>query len=169
MDIVFTYSGATFDATERYRYTLERVWVEHPKRLCNFVMLNPSTADAKVLDPTVTRCVGYAHDWGYDGLIVTNIFAFRSTNPKLLRAVDDPVGPDNNAAILAAAYRSKLVIAAWGTHGKLHGRGGLVAEQLRQVMQNDLKCLGMTKYGHPKHPLYLRQDTRPQPLVLTAA
>lgn len=169
MDIVFTHSGATFDATERYRYMLERDWVKHPKRLCNFVMLNPSTADAKVLDPTVTRCVGYARDWGYDGLIVTNIFAFRSTNPKLLRAVDDPVGPDNDAAILAAAYRSELVIAAWGTHGKLDGRGRAVAEQLRQAMQSDLKCLGVTKHGHPKHPLYLCRDTQPQPMVLTVA
>ncbi len=169
MDIEFTHSDATFDPTERYRYTLERVWAEHPKRFCNFVMLNPSTADALVLDPTVTRCVGYAHDWGYDGLIVTNIFALRSTDPKKLRAMDDPVGPDNDAAILAAAYRSELVIAAWGTHGKLNGRGRTVAEHLRRVMQSDLKCLGTTKHGHPKHPLYLRRDTQPGPFQLAAA
>jgi hypothetical protein len=81
MAIEFKHSDATFDESLRYRYRLERAWVDHPVRFCNFVMLNPSTADAFVLDPTVTRCVGYARDWGYDGLVVTNIFALRSTDP----------------------------------------------------------------------------------------
>jgi len=169
VDIEFVHSDATFDKTERYRYRLERCWKEHPLRLCNFVMLNPSTADAFVLDPTVTRCVGFARDWGFDGLIVTNIFALRSTDPKKLYTVDDPVGPDNDAAILAAAYQSELVVAAWGTHGKLHDRGERVASELRHAVGDALRCLGVTKHGHPKHPLYLRRDMQPEPFALQAA
>ena len=161
-------SAADFSPCRAYRYTLWRRWKDGGK-IVAFVGLNPSTADEVQNDPTIRRCIGFAQDWGYDALCMTNIFAFRSTNPKLLRAVDDPVGPDNDAAILAAAYRSELVIAAWGTHGKLDGRGRAVAEQLRQAMQSDLKCLGVTKHGHPKHPLYLCRDTQPQPMVLTVA
>lgn len=170
MDIEFTHSYATFDADGLYRYTLGRYWVADARRFCNFVMLNPSTADAEVLDPTVTRCVRYAHDWGFDGLIVTNIFALRATNPRDLRGVDDPVGPENRAAILSTAYRSELVIAAWGTHGRFMGRGQIVAEQLMYAKRpENLKCLGRTKHGYPRHPLYLRRDAQPELFQLVAA
>ena len=151
----FTSAGAKFDSERRFRYTLWRIWANGGARYVNFVMLNPSTADENVLDPTVTRCVGYAQDWGYDALFVTNLFALRATNPRELYKCPDPVGPANDQWIWETADHAGLVVCAWGTHGKLNGRGLQVAEKLQLFRP---KCLGLTKQGHPKHPLYLRKD-----------
>jgi hypothetical protein len=163
--IGFTDCGATFDPTRRYRYTLWRYWKEQPERFVNFVMLNPSTADETALDPTVTRCMNFAHHWGYDGAYVTNIFALRSTDPKALYGHPDPVGTENDVNILMTAERCKLVIAAWGVHGRLNGRGMEVAELLQPW---DLQCFALTKEGFPRHPLYLRKDSTPVPFVVPA-
>lgn len=167
VDIEFIHSAAKFDKDRLYRYTLERFWRE-PKVLCNFVMLNPSTADALVLDPTVTRCVRYAYDWGFDGIVITNIFAIRSTKPGVLYTDPDPVGKDNDDAIESAAARCDRVVAAWGIHGALRGRGPAVAVRLLEL-HHDVRCLGLTKTGHPRHPLYLRRDTPPVPFKLVIA
>ena len=123
-------------------------------------MLNPSTADAFRLDPTNRRCVGFADSWGYGSLVTTNIFAFRSTNPAGLRAVGDVVGPENDAAIVEAAKGADLVIAAWGTHGAMHGRGERVRE-LVSAAGVSLHVLRLTKAGFPGHPLYVAADTSP--------
>jgi len=150
----FIDKGAKFDSERRFRYTLWRAWAP-VRKYVNFVMLNPSTADEDVLDPTVTRCVGYAKYWGYDALFVTNIFALRATDPRELYACRDPIGPANDQWIWETADHAELVVAAWGTNGKLDGRGLQVAEKLQPFGP---KCFGLTKYGHPKHPLYLRKD-----------
>ena len=126
----------------------------------NFLMLNPSTADAFQLDPTNRRCVGFAQAWGYGSIVTTNIFAFRSTNPAGLRTAKDPVGPDNDETILTAAKNADLVIAAWGTHGELQGRGEVVRAMLCEAGV-ELHALKLTKAGHPGHPLYVAADTKP--------
>jgi hypothetical protein len=153
----FYFSGASFSACSRYRYSLSRAWDPH-KPTVGFIMLNPSTADAEVLDPTVRRCVGYARAWGYGALEVANIFAWRSTDPKALLRVEDPVGPENDHYICDLAKRAHLLIAAWGTHGVIHGRGG---EVLRMLIDRDVHTLGLTKSGYPKHPLYLGKGVTP--------
>ena len=123
-------------------------------------MLNPSTADAFQLDPTNRRCVGFAQAWGYGSMVTTNIFAFRSTAPAGLRTAADAIGPENDDAILSAATSADLVIAAWGTHGELQGRGDAVREMLVGA-GIALHALRVTKAGHPGHPLYVAGDTLP--------
>ena len=117
---------------------------------------NPSTADATVDDPTVRRMVGYAQGWGYGGLKVANLFAFRATRPSLMMSAADPVGPDNDMHIARLATTADLVLGAWGNDGSFMGRDGAA----RRVVPR-MKCLKLTKQGQPAHPLYLRQDLVP--------
>jgi len=152
-------ASATFDATRTYRYRLTRTWDASRARL-NFVMLNPSTADAHDLDPTVRRCVGFAISWGFGSLEVTNIFGFRATDPALLVAQVEPVGEGNDRAIRDAATAADQVVVAWGTKGSHRGRDDEVHALLRGIGVRPM-VLGLTRDGHPAHPLYLRNDTMP--------
>lgn len=152
---------ATFSRGPLHRFRLSRVWDPHLPRI-NFVMLNPSTADALVLDPTVRRCAGFAEGWGFGALEVTNVFALRSTDPHALRTAANPVGPGNDDAIREAARAAQLVVAAWGVHGKLNGREAEVRELLASV-GTEVVCLRRTRAGHPGHPLYVRRDAEPLP------
>lgn len=157
----YTDRGAIFSPCNQYRYTLWREWgdwtLSDPQVL--FIMLNPSTADAEVLDPTVRRCLGYAMDWGYRRMMVANLFALRATDPAALRQAEDPVGPDNNLAISTGAATSTLIVAAWGIHGTLKGRDQEVLEILKKW--KNLFCLARTRKGIPAHPLYLKKDLVP--------
>lgn len=148
---------ATFDATYTFRYRLSRVWDPAGTR-CVFMLLNPSTADHHRLDPTVRRCVGFAHDWGHGALEVVNIFALRSTDPAGLRTAPDPVGPGNDDALLAAARAADQVVVGWGTHGTYRDRHVHVSRLLAGAGLR-VKALRTTKDGHPGHPLYLRSDS----------
>ena len=150
---------ATFSADRRHRYLLTRHWSSAAGRV-NFIMLNPSTADAFVLDPTNRRCVGFARDWGFGGLVTTNVFAWRSTDPKGLRVTDDPVGPANDEFIVESARSCELVVAAWGVHAVLGEREAQVRSLLRDAGV-EVQVLRLTKQGHPGHPLYVAADTRP--------
>lgn len=153
--------GARFDTSGRYRYRLWRRWSTcYPPAV--FVMLNPSTADASNLDPTCRRCVGFAREWGYGGIEVVNLFALRSTDPSALYGAADPVGPENDAAIVEAALLGP-VVAAWGVHGALNRRGREVAALLRRELGKPLLCLGVTVRGEPRHPLYLKASSPRQP------
>lgn len=125
-------------------------------------MLNPSTADASRDDPTIRRCVAFARAWGYGGVEVVNLFALRATHPFYLRASAEPVGPDNDRHILLAARRAEHTVLAWGIHGELGGRGADVLALLSR--RTRALCLGWTRQGHPRHPLYLRRDARPTPV-----
>ena len=158
---LFNESGAEFSAGRIYRYSLWRFW-EKDKGYAAFVCLNPSTADEDQDDPTVRRCINYAKDWGYGGMIMLNIFAYRSTSPKNLYFAYDPVGPDNDFHIRSACSKAGITIAAWGGHGNYLNRGKAVMEML-----TDPKCLAQTQAGLPKHPLYLRKDLIPIPYNLS--
>ncbi len=122
--------------------------------MANFLMLNPSTADEVKLDPSCTRARIYAERWGFGGLLVTNLFGWRATDPDEMKAVRDPVGRGNDAAILGAAQHAAVVVCAWGNHGAHLERSGRVLSALRStgVKLNYLKLNGS---GEPAHPLYL--------------
>jgi hypothetical protein len=151
-------SVAVYSDCEHYRYLLTREWGAGPKAL--FVMLNPSTATEYQNDPTVERCERRARTLGFGAFRVTNIFAYRATDPKVMRAQDDPVGPGNDAAILASVPWADRVICAWGAHGAHLGRGTAVT-RLLQATCVPLWHLGLTLAGAPKHPLYIGYDVQP--------
>jgi hypothetical protein len=150
--------GATISECDVYRYTLERTWDESKPLVC-FVLLNPSTADAERDDHTLRKGVGFAKLWGYGSLVFVNLFAFRATKPKDMKAAEDPVGPENDTFILSVAEEAHRVVLAWGTHGTHQGRDEKVLKLLTVGHAERLYCLGKTKHGHPRHPLTLAYDT----------
>lgn len=147
---------AIFSEDRRYRYVLRRQW-DPEKNMVNFIMLNPSTADERTLDPTLRRCANYALDWGLGGMTITNLFAFRATDPLDMRASLDPVGPDNDHAITVCARAARVVVVGWGAHGGWLNRDEEVKALLRNAHVNAY-ALKLTKDGHPGHPLYLKRD-----------
>ncbi|WP_337054989.1 DUF1643 domain-containing protein [Pseudoxanthomonas sp. USHLN014] len=147
----------------RYRYSLGRAGLLGSGTVL-FVMLNPSTADADVDDPTIRRCVSFAAGWGFNRLEVANLFAFRATDPVAMLNAFDPIGPENNAHLLAAAARADRIVCAWGVNGRHLQRAGRVRAMLTGAGHR-LHHLGLTKDGHPKHPLYLAAATEPQEWV----
>ncbi len=159
-------AGAEFSRDRVYRYRLWRRWTDGP---CLMVIgLNPSTADETNDDPTVRRCIGYARRWGFAGLRMLNLFALRSTDPRGLYRADDPLGPRNVASIRresqATIAADGAVLVAWGNHGQL----GNHARRIRDMLARSgvaAACLGLTKIGEPKHPLYLPADATPVPLL----
>ena len=142
-----------------YRYALYRTW-DNDKPKVMFIGLNPSTADETIDDPTIRRCKHFAADWGYGGLIMANLFAVRATDSKVMIAHDAPIGLENNQWLRALAREADLIIAAWGDRG-----GHLKRDQAVLSLLPNMMCLGVTKKGRPKHPLYLRADTQPYRLV----
>lgn len=142
-----------------YRYWLTREWAADQRSAC-FIGLNPSTADAVVDDPTIRRCINFAKSWGCGSLRMVNLFAFRATNPKELLAALDPVG-SNDEHLLFALQQCSPVVAAWGVNGTLKNRDDEVIQMIRGLRYG-AQCLGVTKGGHPRHPLYVRAD---QPLI----
>lgn len=147
-----------------YRYLLARTWANGPR--ATFVMLNPSTADASEDDPTIRRCIGFAKREGCGGLDVVNLLAFRSTDPQGLRLALDPYGPENPTHVRDAFRRSQgPVIAAWGSH-PLARRPVDMAAWVAEIAEEEGKamlCLGVTRDGSPRHPLYLRADAPLRP------
>ncbi len=151
-------SDAQYSPCERYRYVLTRVWDESGPRAL-FVMLNPSTATEVRNDPTVERCERRARALGFGAFRVCNIFALRSTDPRGLRRHAEPVGPENDAAIVGSCHWANQraggrVVCAWGNHGAYKNRGPEV-EALMRSARIALFHLGMTRTGHPRHPLYV--------------
>ncbi|NNK78342.1 MAG: DUF1643 domain-containing protein [Litoreibacter sp.] len=152
-------STAIYSPCERYRYALTRIW-DPAGRKISFVMLNPSTATEVQNDPTVERCERRARTLGYGAFRVTNIFAWRDTDPFQMRKAVDPVGPENDAAISEACSWANTVVCAWGTHGAHRDRGPAV-ETLMRATGRRLYHLGLSKAGHPKHPLYISYAQQP--------
>ena len=141
-----------------YRYTLWREFDLTNSRYVMFLPLNPSTADATEDDRSVRRMVDFAKRWGFGAMCVGNLFAFRATEPAVMKAAVDPVGPHNDAALLALASQASLIVAAWGTDGAFRSR----ADDVARLMPK-LHCLVRNKDGSPRHPLYVRAETRPSP------
>ena len=158
-------SEAIYSPCRQYRYILHRRWgLGEPDRALMFLMLNPSTATEDVDDPTVRKCRNYANRWGYRHLIVGNIMAYRATDPGRLRAIDDPIGPDNHQYLRETiiAYQP-LVICAWGCPPQqLVHVEHLTIDLLRELGVQPC-VLRLNTAGSPGHPLYLAMDTTPQP------
>ena len=151
---------ALFSVDKQYRYVLYVEWDKN-KPYCCFCMLNPSIADHEISDPTVTRCGVRAKEWGYGGLVVLNIFALRSTNPKVLYTCSDPIGPENDVAITTMARHAGIVILGYGSHGKHLNRGAHVLQLLRKSVVQPM-VLKLNKDGKtPAHPLYLSYNHCP--------
>jgi hypothetical protein len=154
---------ATFSADRRYRYELSRWW-GHEAPL-TFVMLNPSTADARFDDPTIRRCMGFARREGYGGITIANLFAFRATDPRDLLAAGDPVGPDNQGTLIGLCASGRTVVAAWGAHAAhpaLRAQADATRDLITEVTAaygHHPLCLGTTAGGFPRHPLYLARTT----------
>ncbi|HLJ33607.1 MAG TPA: DUF1643 domain-containing protein [Ktedonobacteraceae bacterium] len=149
-------SGAIFDITNTYRYTLWRGWsTDHPR--VTFIMLNPSTADAQRNDPTISRCIAFAQYWGFGALEVVNLFACKTTYPHDLLKAANPVGEENDQFLMQAVARSSCIVAAWGTKGNLLDRDKHILRLL--ASRQDIYCLGITREGYPRHPLYVKGDT----------
>lgn len=146
-----------------YRYSLRRIWSNHDRpRLCAWVMINPSTADGQRDDATVRRCCDYARRWDLDGVVIRNLFAWRSTDPSELARVDDPVGPDNDLWLSGRWDGVERLVVAWGG-GRFPGIGRRwqhVAELLAPLRP---LCLRTTATGQPVHPLRQRADLLPAP------
>ncbi|MEM9342849.1 MAG: DUF1643 domain-containing protein [Pseudomonadota bacterium] len=154
-----TRSEAVYSDCERYRYRLSRTWDDGPSLL--FVMLNPSTATELHNDPTIERCERRARHSGYGAFHICNLFAWRETSPAALRKARRPIGPDNTAQLLLAAAKADTILCAWGVHGAHLDQGAKITRALRDA-GHSLCHLGLTKDGHPKHPLYLPYSTQPQ-------
>lgn len=152
-------SSATYSDCENYRYSLRRTWDSNGMSVV-FVMLNPSTATEVENDPTVERCERRARAMGFGAFEVVNIFAYRATDPKVMRRASDPIGAQNDVAILAAANWADRVICAWGAHGAHLGRGTQVADLLKNSGFS-LYHFGLSQSGAPKHPLYINYGVQP--------
>lgn len=152
-ELVDDRKGADISDDGTYRYRLWRTWDPSKDRV-GFIMLNPSTADESEDDPTIRRCIGFAKDWGYGGIVVGNLFALRSPKPSVLTDHDNPVGPRNGEALAEIIDDVDLVVAAWGTDGAIQGRGKTVRERF----DTEFMALDVTKHGHPAHPLYQPAD-----------
>ncbi|WP_323783978.1 DUF1643 domain-containing protein [Thalassovita sp.] len=153
-------STALYSDCERYRYRLTRIW-DPAGRKALFIMLNPSTATEIQNDPTVERCERRARTLGFGAFAVTNIFAWRDTDPKHLRAAKYPIGPENDRILTESCDWADQIIAGWGSHGDHRGRGTYVASLLRE-QGHPVYHLGLTKAGHPRHPLYIAYRQQPQ-------
>ncbi len=146
---------ATLSRCRHYRYALWRTW-EAGAGTVLFIGLNPSTADEKTDDPTLIRCINFAKSWGYGGVCMANLFAYRATEPADMKAALDPVGPQNNRWLKKLAGEADLIIGAWGNDGSYLERAQDVIVKLPP-----LHCLKMNKTGHPAHPLYQKASTEP--------
>lgn len=157
MKAIEVQNGAIFSECKFWRYVLTRRWKIGSNLFCT-ILLNPSTADEVENDPTVYRCIQRAKTLGFDGLIVLNAFALRSTDPKKLYQIDDEklvIGPDNDEYIMEYSKLASKVMIGWGNHGKLFNRGYDLVTKLIDNGIDTLYALGFTLENQPKHPLYL--------------
>ena len=142
-----------------YRYSLERRWSQADYFVL-WVMLNPSTADATENDATIRRCIAFSKAWGYGGLLVGNLYAYRSSTPNALWACGDVIGPDNDAYLAELTKRAAHVVCAWGQRGPIPERRDAVLRILSA--RGPVHALAFTKAGEPRHPLYLPAALKPE-------
>ena len=149
-------SDAVFSDCGGYRYSLQREWAPGQKKVV-MIGLNPSKADAATNDPTIRRCIDFARCWGFGGLVMLNLFAYRSTDPTRLKSVKCPVGPDNDHWISHWVSKVDDVVACWGNHGGYQHR-----DQAVTALCGQLLILKLNRSGQPAHPLYLPSNTKPK-------
>jgi hypothetical protein len=141
----------------QYRYCLWREWDTGNRSYAMFIGLNPSTADEVKDDPTIRRCMNFAKRWGYGALCMVNLFAYRETEPRIMKIHPEPIGIENDERLVELANGAGIVIAAWGANGKHLQRD----QEVMRLLKGKLYCLGKTISGHPKHPLYLKSNIKP--------
>lgn len=151
--------AANFSRCRQYRYALWRWWGEGDDYAL-IIGLNPSTADHRQDDPTIRRCIGFARDWGYSGLCVANLFAWRATYPEDLKAAADPIGPRNDQWLRRLAADAAVIVGGWGNHGHHLDR----ARQVRALLP-PWHALRLNSSGEPAHPLYLPKHLTPFPVT----
>ncbi|MDO8534117.1 MAG: DUF1643 domain-containing protein [Xanthobacteraceae bacterium] len=157
---VYLERDAVVSSCGRYRYLLRRVWdFKRPRAL--FVMLNPSTADARVDDATIRSCARLCRVWGYGSFEVVNLYGWRATKPRELSGVADPIGPGNDQIVEAAIRRCDSPICAWGAHPMAEPRADVMLRLIGRHRPAAF-CLGKTKAGAPRHPLYIKSGTIPE-------
>lgn len=159
--IEYTSADAVISDCGKFRYALRRFWRDDRAALA-FIMLNPSTADADQDDATIRKCVGFADRLGFGGIVVGNLFAYRATDPKDLKANGFPCGPKNDFFLQGIAEGSPVVVAAWGANANRTPRPAQVCKML-QAQGAQLTCLGVTQDGFPLHPLMLSYDRKLEP------
>lgn len=158
-------------ACRKYRYTLWRDWDMDPVTGCTddakdlnsyamFIGLNPSTADETQDDPTIRKCIGFAKRWGFAGLMMTNLFAFRATQPKDMKRAENPSGEDNQHHLLQCASAAGIIVAAWGKNGRYRNQDLTVTQWLGSIGAQ-LHCLRKNGDGSPEHPLYVPYEVTP--------
>lgn len=151
---LFDFNNAVFSECRNYRYELWRWWDES-KSFVMFIGLNPSTANETNNDPTIRRCIGFAQKWGYGGLCMTNLFAIRTKDPKIMKRHLEPIGIDNDEHLIMISDKAGKIVAAWGIDGGYKNRDIEVISFIPNMY-----CLGITKHGFPKHPLFLSKDIK---------
>lgn len=166
-DGLFSLDNAEFSPCRNWRYTLHRRWDDGPS--VAFLMLNPSTADEWQDDPTIRKCRGFAQRWGYGRMVIVNLFAIRGTDPRIVMRVTDPVGPMNDFHIVDATIDCREVIAAWGCGQHIKKDRVLRPGAVMSLLADrgvDVRCLGYSADGSPRHPLMLAYATERQNFVL---
>lgn len=149
---------AALSKCRKYRFALWRTWDES-RPYAMFIGLNPSTADEAEDDPTIGRCINFAKSWGYGGLCMTNLFAYRATEPSEMLGAEAPIGAENDSWLVEMSKNAGVVVAAWGNHGGHLGRSREVVHLIP-----DLHYLKLNVTGEPSHPLYLKKTLKPVPL-----
>jgi hypothetical protein len=149
--------SAVISSCGNYRYELRRTWDESTSPVL-FICLNPSTADHRRDDNTSRVCINYAKRWGYGGVIIANLFGYRATDPARLKAVNDPVGPDNDKHLRRLIKEVAVTVCAWSNDGAYMSRSNTVLNLLQ-----DPYCLTILKSGQPGHPLYKKKSLTPVP------
>ena len=148
--------NAILSEDRKYRYVLSRIWDETKPKVM-IIGLNPSTADETEDDPTIGRCISFSKSWGYGGVYMLNLFAFRATQPKDMFNAENPIGLENNSYIEIYSKKVDKIVCAWGNHGTYKNRGNEIREKFDKLFY-----LKLNQTGEPAHPLYLKSELVPK-------
>lgn len=148
--------NAILSEDRKYRYVLSRIWDETKPKVM-IIGLNPSTADETEDDPTIGRCISFSKSWGYGGVYMLNLFAFRATQPKDMFNAQNPIGLENNSYIEIYSKKVDKIVCAWGNHGTYKNRGNEIREKFDKLFY-----LTLNQTGEPAHPLYLKSELVPK-------
>ncbi len=155
---------ARYSDCEKFRYSLEikfgtGLFPRVNPAMIAWIGLNPSTATERANDNTVTRCVNWTREWGYSGMTMLNLYAYRATDPKDMIAAGYPVGEETDRIIRRVCLKAAKVILCYGNHGQ----GERVMDLFRILDGIQCHAMRITKAGRPEHPLYLKGSTVPVP------